>query len=593
MTQSTAAIEVAGLTFRYPGAQQDTLRGVDLRIEEGDFVAVVGGNGSGKTTLCKSFNGIVPHFWDGDLAGSVRVCGRDTLDESVATLSTLVGYVYQDFGNQLVRPTVRDDVAFAPVNFGLADWQERTDRALDALGITGLADRYTWQLSGGQQHLTAVAGALALAPRILVVDEPVAEVDPARAHEIYARLERLNREHGTTIIVIEHHAEFVARYARSVVLMDHGTVRWHLPVRDALARTDDLEAADIPAPQVTAVVRAFEASGAVPLTVDEAVTWVRERAPYASASATGHVPGFASATGHVPGPSAAQGHPPVIARLDRVTHSYRTVTGPRHTVLDDLSLELHEGERVALVGGNGAGKSTLLSLLSGLIVAREGTVEVDGVDTRTEHAGALADRVALLGQRPEEAFLTDSIRGDVAMHPAGRGVPDVDAMVDDVLERFALADLADRDGRLLSGGQQRRATLAMGLAMRPRLLLLDEPTSSLDLRTRDDVIALLAALAEHIRCVVVATHDMHLVAEWADRVVVLDAGRVIADVTPHELFADADLLERARLVPPQVTQVGAALGLDPVPLTVDALVEWLRAVGVASDQSLQPVEVAS
>ena len=608
MPAPAMAIEVRGLTFRYPGAEEDTLRGVDLRIEAGDFVAVVGGNGSGKTTLCKTFNGLVPHFWSGDLEGSVHVLGQDTAEVGVAELSHSVGYVFQDFGNQLVRPTVRDDVSFAPVNFGLTDWHERTTTALETLDITSLADRFTWQLSGGQQHLTAIAGAIALTPSVLVVDEPVAEVDPHRAQEIYEHLSRLNQELGITIVVVEHHAEFVARYARSVVLMADGLPRWHLPVAEALARTEDLEAANIPVPQVTAVARAFEPHGPVPSTVPAAIEWLRDRqladpapAP-APATPSGSGPDRGTAAdrpvaddqaAEAPGegtgaPGATAPHRgPVIARVERVTRAYRTLAGPRSVVIDGLDLDLHEGERVALVGSNGAGKSTLLKLLSGLDVPDAGSVSVDGTDTRTVSAAELADTVCYLCQRPEEMFLKDSVRADVAMHPAGRRVPGTAALVTEVLDRVDLTSLADRDGRLLSGGQQRRATLAVGLAMRPRLLLLDEPTSSLDLRSRDDVIDMLAALAAHIRCTVIATHDMHLVAEWADRVIVLDQGRVIADTDPRTLFSRQDLLRQARLVPPQVVQLGAALGLEPAPLSVPELVARLSLRTTTPDATLR------
>lgn len=563
-----AAVEIRNLTFRYPGAEADSLRGVNLRIEPGDFVAVVGGNGSGKTTLCKAFNGLVPHFWNGDISGVVRVNGRSTADRTVGEIAHEVGYVFQDFGNQLVRPTVRDDVAFGPINFGHEDWAARTDRALDGLGLLPIAAEQTWQLSGGQQHLTALAGALALAPGILVVDEPAAEVDPVRAGVVYDHLARLNRTLGITVVVIEHHAELVARYARSVVLMAEGRVRWHLPVAEAMSRTADLKEAEIPAPQVVAAARALVpgvASGErpVPLTVDDAAALLAPLAPAGGATS-------ASRSTPVRAPSGD-----VVARVSGVRHGYLAVSGARSTVLDGLDLTLHDGERVALVGSNGAGKSTLLSVLAGLAIPEAGEVVVDGRSTRSVTAAELADTVCYLVQQPEEMFLQDSVRADVAMFPHGRGQADADELVEQVLTRVRLSHLADRDGRLLSGGQQRRATLAIALAMRPRLLLLDEPTSSLDMRSRDDVIAMLAALSEHIRCTVVATHDMQLVAEWADRVLVLDHGRVVADTDPATLFATQDVLNRAHLVPPQVAQLGSALGLDPVPLSVPELVARL------------------
>ncbi|WP_282852998.1 ABC transporter ATP-binding protein [Gulosibacter sediminis] len=566
-------IVIENLSFRYPGAEADVLRNVNLTIERGDFVAVVGGNGAAKTTLCKSINGLIPHYWSGDFAGSVTVDGVDTYTSSVAELSTRVGYVYQDFQNQLVRPTVRDDVAFGPINFGRDSHVEDTDAALDSLGIAHLDDRYIWQLSGGQAHLTALAGALALRPEVIIVDEPVAELDPARAEEIYERLAELNREHGVTVITIEHHAEFVAKYAKSVVLMAQGSPVWYLPIEDALRRTDELEQHGIPAPQAVQAVRALgldaaprtpaeaaELLGAHPVRTDAVV---EDRAE--AAELLGAHPGLAEE-------AAASDAAPIVAQVENVTHGYKSVGGNITPVLQGLDTTLRSGERIALVGGNGAGKSTLLKLLAGIIVAREGEVVVDGKSTRSVSARKMADTAAYLYQHPQLMFLKGSVRDDVALFPRSRKVADTDQIVQRVLERVALTPIAERDGRTLSGGQQRRATLAIGLAMRPKLLLLDEPTSSLDTQSRDDVTTMLAELADTIECTVVATHDMQLVAEWANRVLVLEGGRILADVTPRELFTDAALLDQVRLRPPQISVLGRELGLDPVPLSVGELV---------------------
>ena len=597
--ETTPAIEVSDLRFRYPGSPVESLRGVDLRIERGDFVAVVGGNGSGKTTLCKSFNGLIPHFWNGDISGTVRCNGRSTAHRTVGEIARDVGYVFQDFGNQIVRPTPRDDISFGPLNFGCEDWRERTEAVLNDLDIAHIADAQTWQLSGGQQHLTALAGVLALAPDIIVVDEPAAEVDPLRAAVVYDHLARLN-ERGITIIVIEHHAELVAKYAKTVVLMSEGQVSWCLPVAEALSRTADLEAADIPAPQVVAAARALVPDVArgirsAPLTVEECAEAVREAlgpardtaaaSPRLDTAAAGTdrsacTPASASFAGSetdraepVRGAVAvADDACRTVAEVRGITVGYQTISGARSTVIDDLDLRLHADERVALVGSNGAGKSTLLSTLAGMRLPRDGSVIIDGQETSRLSPSELAGTVCYLVQRPDQMFLQDSISADVGMFPRSRGLPDAAEITAEVLDRVGLSQVGDRDGRLLSGGQQRRATLAIGLAMRPTLLLLDEPTSSLDLRSRDDVIDMLDALAEHILCSVVATHDMHLVAEWSDRVIVLDHGRIIADTDPIGLFSDRELLDRARLVPPQVTQLGQQLGLDPLPLSLPDLI---------------------
>src|SRR5699024_1536339 len=495
-------ITVRDLSFRYPGAARDTLRNVTLDIPRGGFVAVVGDNGSGKTTLCKTFNGLVPHYWAGEVAGEGRVAGVDTFTSCVAELSATVGYVYQDFQNQLVRPTVLDEVSFAPVNFGLADHRERAAEALETLGLMDLAEKFVWQLSGGQAHLVALAAVLAMRPQVLVVDEPVAELDPARAEMIYQRLAALNTEHGITVVTIEHHAEFIARYARSVLLMDDGAPTWHLPVAEAFARSQELETHGIPAPQTVQAVRALGLGGA-PRTVAAAAEELRPLVPVGSA-AVGCAPAVAE-TGARPGtpgePRAGDGRGEVgtaVVRARGVAHAYRSVSGQLEPVLRGIDLVLAAGERIALVGSNGSGKTTLLRMLAGLAVPREGRIVVDGLDTRSASPAVLADHVAYLLQHPQQMFLTDSVRSDVALFPSQRKRPGTTELVAQVLDRVRLTGLADRDGRTLSGGQQRRGTLAIGLAMRPRLLLLDEPTSSLDSASRDDVIAMLADLREHI-----------------------------------------------------------------------------------------------
>ncbi|MDO5678014.1 MAG: ATP-binding cassette domain-containing protein [Propionibacteriaceae bacterium] len=556
----SAIIEVSNLSFRYPGAEADTLRNVNLTIERGDFVAVVGGNGSGKTTLCKTFNGLVPHYWAGDFAGSVVVDGVDTFTSSVAALSAKVGYVYQDFQNQLVRPTVRDEISFGPINFGHPDHAQRTAEVIATLGLEDLAGRFTWQLSGGQAHTTALAAVLALRPEILVVDEPVAELDPARAHEIYQRLQFLNEEHGLTIITIEHHAEFIAQYAKSVVLMSDGAPVWHLPVDDAVNRTEELERHGIPAPQVVQVGRGAGLARA-PRTIGAAVEQLRA----AGVTVRDTI-------------QASRVHPAthLVATASGLTHSYRSVGGELHTALAGVNLQLHAGDRVALVGGNGSGKTTLLKLLSGIMVPREGEVHVAGINTRSKSPGKLAGTTAYIYQHPQQMLLKDSVRSDVALFPSGRKIDGWQALVDRVITRVRLDELADRDGRTLSGGQQRRATLAIGLAMRPEILLLDEPTSSLDVASREDVTAMLAELSDAIECAVVATHDMHLVADWANRVIVLEQGRIAADLEPRELFARPELLSRARLVPPQVATLGLELGLEQPPLSVEELLASLQ-----------------
>ncbi len=578
-TTRDAGIDVEGLSFRYPGSDERVLRGADLRIDPGEFVAVLGGNGSGKTTLCKAFNGIIPHFYEGEFDGEVTIAGRDTREASVSDLSTHVGYVFQEFDNQLVSPTVFEEVAFAPVNHGRDDYREQVHRTLSLLDLDGMDDRFVWELSGGQKHLVALAAALSLDPEILVVDEPAAQLDPVNARETYDHLARLNDEHDKTVVTIEHHTEFIAEYCDSVALVEDGRVAWKEPVDVALNRLEDIRAQDVHPPQVTRIAeRLFDDDRELPVTLRDGVQRF-------SGLDVGGANGDETPDGNEwrrRGETSDRGRPsnecgdPIVS-FENVAHSYRTLREGDEQVLDGLSLEFRASDRIALVGSNGAGKSTLLKLATGVEKPSEGTVTVDGVDTAAVLPEQLAEEVVYVHQNPEEMFIEDEVRADVAHYLRERGVDGVEERVDDVIEFFDLEALQHRDGRLLSVGQQRRASLAIGLATDPSIVLLDEPTGSLDLASREEVGRTIERAGQRVEAVVIATHDLELAAEWATRVVVLDGGQVVADGPPERVFSAVDVLQRANLRPPQVVRLSDELGLSPVALTVSELAERLGA----------------
>jgi energy-coupling factor transport system ATP-binding protein len=576
-THETARIVVEELSFCYPGSDERVLNAASVEIDPGEFVAVIGANGSGKTTLCKSFNGLVPHFYEGEFEGRVTVAGQNTAEASVSELSAHVGYVFQEFENQLVSPTVADEVSFGPINHGHADHRERVSQALSLVGLEGTEDRFLWELSGGQKHLVALASVLALDPAILVVDEPAAQLDPAHAGETYQQLTRLNRDHGKTVVTIEHQTEFIAEYCDSVVLVDDGQVAWKAPVEDALNRLDDLRANDIHPPQVTRTAeQIYEDNEPLPIRLADGIqqfesrfrsdrdlpspTEERDTSPEASQA-----------------PSGATSDP--VVSLSSVSHSYATLRGDDKRVLDGISLDLYPGDRVALVGSNGAGKSTLLKLLTGVEKPGAGTVTVAGAETVDTLPERLAESVVYVHQNPEEMFVEDSVRADIAHYLTSRDVDGADERVEEVISFLGLEELADRDGRLLSVGQQRRASLAIGLATDPEIVLLDEPTGSLDLASRTEVGRTIDRAGQRVQTVVIATHDLELAAEWANRLIVLDEGTVLADGSPRDVFAETDRLARANLEPPQVIRLSTALGLSPAALSSEELVEALAAQG--------------
>lgn len=559
-------VEINDLTYSYPGASQPTLNGISLKIEKGDFLAIVGNNGCGKSTLCKVLNGLIPHFITGDFQGEVRVEGLNTLESEVGTLAQKVGYVYQDFENQIVRPTVLDDASYACLNYAFPDYLARGKEALEACGLKGRENEYVWQLSGGQTHLLTLAGAVSLRPDILILDEPIAQLDPLHADRIYEVLRQLNEKQGKTIIVIEHHTEYIADYCHHVLLMKGGRVQWMLPTKEALQKVDELEECNIFPPQVTQAAhrlrREKKETAAAPLP-----TTIREGKSFFSPLA--YQPCGSSRP-------KKDGTSQTAVSFQDVSLSYRSVKGEPRVVFEGLDLNIRKGEKVALIGSNGAGKSTLMKMMVGLLRPQSGSVALFGASIGEKNAEDLSRQISLVYQNPEEMFIKDSIRADIAYAMQVRQVPDWPQRTDALLERFRLTELQDRDGRLMSGGQMRRASLAIGVALEPGILLLDEPTANLDIATRREITDVLEDMKDIIQTAVIATHDMQLVCQWAERIIVLCGGKVVADGTRDEIFSRRDLAELVGIRPPEIFSMARELDPEALCYTVDEFTRCFR-----------------
>ena len=561
-----STIEIKHLTFTYPGAAEPVLKDASVTIEEGDFVAIVGNNGCGKSTLCKTLNGLIPHFIRGDMEGQVLIGGEDTKEQEIGTLAKKAGYVYQDFENQIVCPTVLEDASYACLNYAMPDYLEKGERALNVCGLGAKIQDYVWQLSGGQKHLLALAGMAALSPDILILDEPIAQLDPAHADKIYEVLKELNETYNKTIIVIEHHTEYIARFCRHVILLKDGTVKWKLDAEEAMRRVDELQESDIFPPQVTIAARRMEKEGILPkgTTLPVSIGEGRELlAGYLKKDQKAEMP-----------LSWNRKDGETLAEFRNVTVKYRSVKGEPPKVFDQFNLKINKGEKIALIGSNGAGKSTMLKLMMGLVHPEEGSVSIKGVPTRKMKKEELGKTISLVYQNPEEMFIKDSIRKDIEYAMKVRNVPEYGKRTDDLLEMFRLTELADRDGRLLSGGQMRRASLAIGVALNPEMLLLDEPTANLDIATRREILKTLRMLKGVTDTVIIATHDMQLVCDWAERIIVLYGGYVIADGSKEEIFSDMYVRGQVGIRPPQIFDMGRALGIKDPCFTIDEFIDY-------------------
>ncbi|MDP1876442.1 MAG: ATP-binding cassette domain-containing protein [Actinomycetota bacterium] len=528
------------VTITYPGAAEPVLRDVSLVIPEGELVLVVGRTGSGKTTFLRAINGVVPHFTGGRMAGRIVVGGRDTATHPPRDLADLVGVVPQDPMSSFVTDMVEDELAYGMECLGLAPdvMRRRVEETLDLLGLADLRQRPLMSLSGGQRQRVAIGAVLTAHPRVLVLDEPTSALDPGSAEEVLAAVHRLVHDLGVTVVMAEHRLERVVQYAdRVIIVPGHGQPLLYGSPPE-LMRT---------APIAPPVVELGRLAGwhPLPLTVRDA----RRAAGPLRDLLVGHTPHLRA----VPAASDA------LATMHRLVVRYGPVPALR-----GVDLSLPPGQVVALMGRNGAGKSTLLNALVGIGPVAQGAVTVGGRDPRALPGSELLGFVGLVPQEPGDLLECTTVADECR-------AADRDARCAPGTTRALVALMAPEieDGqhpRDLSEGQRLLLVLCVVLSARPPVLLLDEPTRGLDYPTKARLARILADLAEAGHAILLATHDVELVAEVADRVVILADGEVVADgpttdvVTSSPMFAP----QVAKILSPQtwltVDQVAAALG---------------------------------
>jgi energy-coupling factor transporter ATP-binding protein EcfA2 len=528
------------VSITYPGQDRPVLGHVNLQIPEGELVLVVGRTGSGKTTFLRAINGLVPHFTGGMLTGRILIDGRDTATHPPRELADLVGVVPQDPMSGFVTDIVEDELAYGMECLGLAPdvMRRRVEETLDLLGLADIRHRALRTLSGGQRQRVAIGAVLSTHPKVLVLDEPTSALDPGAAEEVLAALQRLVHDLGVTVVMAEHRLERVVQYADQIVLVPGGG----LPIT-AGAPAEMMRTAPIAPP----VVELARLAGWQPLPLS-----VRD-----ARRAAGSLRDLL--VGQQPRLRAVTAEQITLATTTDASVRYGTRPALRH-----VSVSAHAGEIVALMGRNGAGKSTLLNALVGVGPEPTGSVRVNGSDPRTLSGSELVHAVGLVPQEPADLLEATTVAEECR-------TSDRDAAAEPGTTRALLALMAPEieDGihpRDLSEGQRLLLVLCIILAARPPLLLLDEPTRGLDYPTKARLATALADLADAGHAIVLATHDVELVAEIADRVVILADGEIVADgatshvVTSSPMFAP----QVAKILAPQswLTVQQVALALD-------------------------------
>jgi len=536
------------VTYTYPDQPQPVLHNFSLSVEEGELLLVIGPSGSGKSTLLRCLNGLVPHFYGGRWRGRLHVAGRDPVTVGPRGMSDLVGFVLQDPEAQFVVDTVEAELAFAMENFGLPQplMRKRVEEVLDQLNIAHLRERPISTLSGGEKQRVAIAAVLTLHPRVLVLDEPTSQLDPQAAEEVLIALRQLNEDLGLTVVLSEHRLERVVQYADRLLYLPGVGER---PIRGEPVAV--LAQVDLTPPLVT-LGKTLDWQP-LPLTIKEGRRFARRlfSAP---------TPSVPSATSDPPGKRRVlretQGSSPAIS-VEGLRYSY-----DGHEALRGVNLTINHGEFIAIMGRNGSGKTTLLKQMVGLLRPERGRVEItpniqlptsnlqypisnlqsptsntQSLDTRHTSVDDIVRFVGYVPQNPNALLFADTLAEELAFTRKGHRLPPGDDMP--LLEALGLTEHVHRYPRDLSGGERQRAALAAVLVAQPQIILLDEPTRGLDYQQKRALANFLRAQKAAGHTVVMVTHDVELVAQCADRVVLMAEGEVVVDGPTRQVMSDS------------------------------------------------------
>jgi energy-coupling factor transporter ATP-binding protein EcfA2 len=550
-------IKIEDLTFYYGDATQPALKDVSLRVRDGEFVLMTGPSAGGKSSLCRCLNGLIPHFYGGTISGRVTVAGLDTLESSTRELATRVGFVFQDPENQLVSMDVEREVAFGLENLGFPRHliAKRLEESLDTLGIASLRYRPLSELSGGEKQKVAIASVLALHPSVLILDEPTSELDPKGAEEVLSVVTRLNHELGLTVILVEHRLDRVLQYADRLIVIDRGTITLDGRVNDILTnRYRELSDLGIGVPPL---IRLFQELRKRDDTIDRVPLTVKEgRAILEKALEKRALP---ADTGWER--ERADGKPLIETR--NLWYAYPNGI----TALKNIRLEIREGEFVAVMGRNASGKTTLAKHFNRLLVPTKGRIKVAGTDTREATIAQLARKVGFVFQNPNDHLFADTVYDEIAftLKVLGFSKEEIAFRTGEALEKFHLTGSKERYPRSLSGGEKQRVALASVMAAGPKILILDEPTRGMEYRLKGELMHFLRDYCAQGNTVVLVSHDVEIVAEYAERVILLSEGRVVVDGEKHEV------LSQALLFSPQINRLAqpfARYGVSSKILTV-------------------------
>ncbi len=511
---ATLPLVVENLSFRYRDRQETAIQDITFSADKGEILLIAGASGCGKTTLIRAINGLIPRSYKGEVTGRVLVYGEETKGWPLARISQKIGTVLQDPERQILGTKVLNEVAFGLENLGLPREEiiQRADEALNFLKISDLRDRETFNLSGGEKQKVALAGVLAMRPSILLLDEPLASLDPVSALETLDMV-RMLADEGMTVLMVEHRVEAVLKInPHRVMFMTEGEIRYLGAVK-GLVKVVNYHEIKLPAKMV--IKRAAKDPPPAEMKI-------------------------------LPSGTGLGSDKEPLVRFEDVGFAYERGVD----VLHNINLEIHPGDVIAVLGPNGSGKTTFVKHAIGLLKPKSGRVLVNGRDTRESTVAQIAGTLGYVFQSPSHMLFAPTVYEELAFGPQNLKHPK-DQIEKEVKEALRIVNLSDKEQDpplALSFGQQKRVSIAAILAMRSRILVMDEPTAGQDymnyMSFMDSILQM-----PGFEAILFITHDIDLAVIYANRVILVANGRVEADGKPHEVMRDLDLLQACRLVP--------------------------------------------
>jgi len=554
-------IEVRDLWVKYRGSQDHALKGINLRISEGEVVGIIGPTAAGKTTLAKAMCGLIPHLgaYD-DFRGQVIVGGLLTADHRPGELSQKCGIVLQDYETQLFRTSAELEVAFGPENLCLPPEKirERVQRSLQVTELTGFENRYTFALSGGQKQRLAIASTLSSLPDVLIMDESTSDLDPLGKHEVYRVIRSmLDQREIKALVLIDHHLDRLYEFVTRVIVLKNGQIVKDGTPREVFSDVELLEASKLATPETAKIFhRLGLKTEQLPMTVEEALAF----APVGRYEST-------------PPEEQVTRQRENAIEMKKISFFY----DPGAWVIKDISLTIAKGGSVGLIGQNGSGKTTLAQLMMGILLPKKGQIEVLGKDVTNEGVVARGQYMGYVFQNPDYQIFNTSVREELAYGPVHHNLPkeEVERRVNNTATLLGIKGLLDEDPFFLGKADRERVAVGSVLTLYPKIVILDEPTTGLSPGETTSIMELAHDLNRAGTTLIVISHDMWVITKFCERTILLSNGEIVLDGPTRSVFSKSDILRNNHIRVPQVVELSERL-FNQTYLTPEEFVEKVK-----------------